>query len=386
MIKFEDSQLPFEKTINGYYRVGKKFFYKKYGAAVESDNTMQPISWDFHRSAFECAINNPNINLNLLDLYKERAQQLRDSYDYLILAYSGGSDSDNMLKTFLYNNIKLDEIWSDFPKNLIEKSNYVLSNSTNVDNISAELYTVVIPELTEVAQKYPNIKIHFSDTWNNRTNEDYEDTYSIMNTPMNYILIQRHRYILNYAKKIIDSGKTVAIIKGIDKPIPYVKNNSYGIVFSDKATAYKSEVLDGAVVPVEYFYWSPLFPQLAIAQGKNLWNYLLIKQLTEKVKMLNTPNSVNLLSRQAGFDYVVKKICFPYWNFNKLQVDKPNPLFNKNYMSFIEKHSNDMHYQSYLSSLRSLNKISTFAQNDTLGDYKWNYCFFSLGTLPDINK
>jgi hypothetical protein len=116
MIKFEDSQLPFEKTINGYYRVGKKFFYKKYGAAIESDNTMQPISWDFHRSAFECVINNPNINLNLLDLYKERAQQLRDSYDYLILAYSGGSDSDNMLKTFLYNNIKIDEIWSDFPK------------------------------------------------------------------------------------------------------------------------------------------------------------------------------------------------------------------------------------------------------------------------------
>lgn len=46
----------------------------------------------------------------LSELYKKRAKQLRDSYDYLILFYSGGIDSTNILETFYYNNIHLDEI------------------------------------------------------------------------------------------------------------------------------------------------------------------------------------------------------------------------------------------------------------------------------------
>lgn len=47
---------------------------------------------------------------SLDELYKQRAQQLRDSYDYLILFYSGGIDSTNILEAFYYNNIPLDEI------------------------------------------------------------------------------------------------------------------------------------------------------------------------------------------------------------------------------------------------------------------------------------
>jgi hypothetical protein len=44
------------------------------------------------------------------DLCKEYAQYIRDNYDYVILYYSGGSDSTTILNTFLDNNIKIDEI------------------------------------------------------------------------------------------------------------------------------------------------------------------------------------------------------------------------------------------------------------------------------------
>ena len=43
-------------------------------------------------------------------LYKLRAQEIRDTYDYVILCFSGGSDSLNVLETFYYNNIHIDEI------------------------------------------------------------------------------------------------------------------------------------------------------------------------------------------------------------------------------------------------------------------------------------
>lgn len=57
---------------------------------------------------------------SLKQLYKERAQQLRDNYDYLILYFSGGSDSITVLNSFLNNDIPLDEVViNSFPE--IEK-------------------------------------------------------------------------------------------------------------------------------------------------------------------------------------------------------------------------------------------------------------------------
>jgi hypothetical protein len=46
----------------------------------------------------------------LESLYIERARKIRDEYEYVILCYSGGNDSTNILETFYYNNIHIDEI------------------------------------------------------------------------------------------------------------------------------------------------------------------------------------------------------------------------------------------------------------------------------------
>jgi len=44
------------------------------------------------------------------ELCKQRALQLRNTYDYIILHFSGGSDSTTVLNSFLDNNIPIDEI------------------------------------------------------------------------------------------------------------------------------------------------------------------------------------------------------------------------------------------------------------------------------------
>ena len=46
----------------------------------------------------------PFPNLSILDLYRIRAQEIRDSYDYLVLNLSGGPDSMNILNVFVKNN------------------------------------------------------------------------------------------------------------------------------------------------------------------------------------------------------------------------------------------------------------------------------------------
>lgn len=47
---------------------------------------------------------------SLKELYRQHAQFLRDTYDYIILYFSGGSDSTTMVNAFLDNNILPDEV------------------------------------------------------------------------------------------------------------------------------------------------------------------------------------------------------------------------------------------------------------------------------------
>lgn len=387
MIQFEDSPVNFLNYTNGYYRVDKKFYLKKFNALTESLRTNQEISWDFHAAAFKSSLENTNLNLNLLEHYKNRAQQLRDSYDYLILAYTGGSDSHNILTTFLKNNIQLDEVWGDFPQSLLEKGGYNLCDSTASTNMAVEWYTIVIPEFKKLSQLYPKIKIHLSDCWENRNIEDHEDTTSIMSMPGNYLLIQRFRYVQKYAANLSEkTGKKVGIIVGVDKPIPYIKDDSYGMVFADKATFFKSGYVNGVYVPIEYFYWSATYPDLPVAQARCLWNYLLLNKddTLKRLAYYDMSGSIEILDRNKNFDVPIKKVCYPYWDFSRIQVNKSGVFYNDNYSRFLNKFSDEKSYQSFLSATKNVYKLPSYVFNDNdhaYSDIKWNYSFFKLGKL-----
>jgi len=63
----------------------------------------------FH-SIFETADWSTEPPDSLAELYKKRAAQIRSEYDYIVLYFSGGSDSITMLNAFMRNNIKVDEV------------------------------------------------------------------------------------------------------------------------------------------------------------------------------------------------------------------------------------------------------------------------------------
>lgn len=386
MIKFEDDNLPFDKAMHGYYRVGEKFFYKYVTAVLESSITKLPISWDFHRNKFVSSINNTNLNLNLDEQYKLRAEQLRDNYDYLILAFSGGSDSDNILRVFLKNNIKLDEVWSSFPETLIEKNHYRISYDCDASNMPSEYYLVIKPELEKLAVTNPEIKITVSDPSLQLTNEDYEDTLTLLNFPQVYLTIKRWRALINHVKKLTTKGKKIGVILGSDKPIPYVKDNLYGILFSDSGTFLKSGIIDDEIFLVEYFYWSANFPDLPIAQGRKLWNYLLKnKEITTNLLKNQTIGNPNLSFRNNGFDQIIKKICYPYWDFTKHQVNKTSFLNNTQYSKFLAPYTKDKFYQSYLYNISNVTnldpKILYNNGKNAVNDLKLHYSFYPLGEI-----
>lgn len=91
---------------------------------------------------------------SLPELYRRRAQQIRDTYDYVIVCYSGGVDSTNVLESFYYNDIHIDEI-------LVVGALSQDSAQGVDDNHNGELYHNVFPTLRSMS--LPNTKVSIVD-------------------------------------------------------------------------------------------------------------------------------------------------------------------------------------------------------------------------------
>jgi hypothetical protein len=100
----------------GYYTVGDKVFYSKSQVLTESTKNGQYPHWHFNHDTFRSIDTTMEPNVDIRLLYKMRAIQLREKYDYLRLEFSGGSDSATVLMSFINNGIHLDEIVCRYPK------------------------------------------------------------------------------------------------------------------------------------------------------------------------------------------------------------------------------------------------------------------------------
>ena len=95
----------------GVYYCNSNPFFNKLEAILEANISGKHVEWDYHDAIFKQAKWDYNPPIELKELYRQRALQLREAYDHLVLFYSGGVDSWNILKTFIDNNIRLDEIY-----------------------------------------------------------------------------------------------------------------------------------------------------------------------------------------------------------------------------------------------------------------------------------
>ena len=168
---------------------------------------------------------------NLKQLYKERAQQIRDEYDYVVIAYSGGIDSTNILETFYYNDIHIDEILmvGAFSKD---------TDKALDENHNREIYDNCFPTLN--ALKLPNTFVNLQD-------------YSLLfDDPSNFSILQHedwparigthwspHHFFWHDIHKHLGCKKPssrIALILGCDKP------------FFD-VTEMKGYFLDSGIIP-----------------------------------------------------------------------------------------------------------------------------------------
>lgn len=255
----------------GYYIVNDKQYSNKIEAIFEANKSNADIKWIFYDEVF----NNIDFTIEptelLNQLYLKRAIQLREKYDYLILFFSGGSDSVHILETFLKNNIKLDEIVVGYPESGLSNYNFNNVDTSASNNISEYLYTTK-PYLNKIKQKYPNLKItlhdYFIDMLNYKSN-DWLVRASDWIHPTTTAKFDLSRY--SHLDNILEN-KTIGAIYGIEKPIVIYapKYEKYYYVLSDTN-------INGAVMPknhpnmhVELFYITPDMPELLIKQAHTI--------------------------------------------------------------------------------------------------------------------
>lgn len=234
-----------------YYDIDKNIYTDKF-TAVQSKKKIFLYYYDKEFTQLDWSIE-PTESLEAL--YLDRARQIRDENKYLVLCYSGGSDSTNILNTFVKNNIFLDEI-------LVVGALSQDSNSDSDENHNGELYKNVFPYLQSLNLK--NTKITVFDYTKNI------DSASLLNSDNWFTEINGYYSIHNWHWHDLSIDyyeNEKALIFGIDKPLLVRDNKCYYTYFTDdSAIAYG---YSNKIKRIN-FYWEPKAQKIIAKQCYSL--------------------------------------------------------------------------------------------------------------------
>jgi hypothetical protein len=315
----------------GFYTVGNLKFYSKFDAAEVSARSGQPLHWHFNDDVFSRYDWTKEPIQSLTEIYKQRAQQLREKYDYLVLWYSSGSDSDNILRSFVDNNIQLDEVAS--------YTNLEATGDRN-DWLNGEIYNVAGPRIQKIKEtsqpwlKHTIIDLSkiIMDFFNNKVNK-FDWIYNINSylSPNNIIRTNIVEYHPDWLR-LMDQGKRVGFIWGVEKPKIVGINGKFSTMFMD--------IIDGAVTPHlqfnprpglfhELFYWAPDCPEMVIKQCHVIKKFL--KTVAADSPLLTDKGSsrYSVITIQGKIKYLTtngtNQLIYPGWEPAPFQV-KPQSL------------------------------------------------------------
>jgi hypothetical protein len=307
----------------GYWEVNNKYFFDKF-ECLRYASSIKNYDVQFH--FYDCVYRQLNWNKEptetLDEMYKDRALQLRDEYDYLILSFSGGSDCNNILRTFIDNNIKLDEVYCEYPIETLEKLKpHFNSNTKNPEFLNFEWFTAAEPLLKKLAISNPEIKI--------TVESDITEAIKIIDSSEVYKFkrggsinpIVRYSNLYKLAEQRTKHGKVVCI-NGADKPTVCYNtltkqfSNLYTDIVTNN-TEFSPDKFSEHQISLENFYLTYKYPKLnqkmafavknkikeIIEQEDDIYNSLLAnregKDFTNRNKHIHTFNTHTILLKKV---------------------------------------------------------------------------------------
>lgn len=356
----------------GYYDVNGKIFSSKMKAFLYASTLTQPgeVKYHFYDDVWEnelkTYVHNPKVDLE--ELYKNRALQIRDSYDYLILNFSGGADSTTILQTFIKNNIKLDEVFVRWSKRMIDSDLYTPNRfDISATNMVSEWDFSIKPKLDWLRQNHPEIKIVIA---------DWVDDVKKISINEDLLYKQNHNFgLVNFGFSEIVSengvllegkGKRVANIFGIDKPTIFYDSqfNKFKMCFQDfvimpAGNQHSHNKID--TTSRVNFYYSPEYPVLTLARAHAVAKYVndnpqYKPMIDSRIRKVIKQKQRVALSNK--FSKIIDRVCYPNWDINTFQVDKPDNS-NKIYHPWFDYIYSSGEFDGFNNELkRCLNSLS----------------------------
>jgi hypothetical protein len=334
---------------NGFYQVGERVFYSKTLALIEATKTNQTPRWFFADEKFATVPWATGHCADISEVYRKRARQLREKYDYLILSYSGGSDSFTAFKSFVEEGLLVDEIVVRWPVKATQ-DRYKVSYEVAPSNMLSEWDLVIKQDLKFIEQHYPTVKITIFDWSDELDSELVENDWYSVNDHLNPGVFRKYAGVSIQEQQMIDSGKSVAVIWGIDKPQLRYDNGNVYFYFLDKLVNTRS-VDNLNERAIELFYWSADCPEVVHAQARTVYEYF-----------VRNPDQTDLIdwskdssSKKAQYDAIVKSLIYPQWSINTFQAGKPSSMVWNEYDAWMFKDLKEHRFfQSWHYGLNSI--------------------------------
>lgn len=289
------------------------------------------VCWHYNDNFFSMYDWTKEPTQTLSELYKNRAIQLRNEYDYIVIMYSGGADSSNVLESFVKNNIPIDEVCHTI--------NLKGTNDIN-SHVNKEIFVTAKPKIEQYILNY-NLKIkhrfidmtdHIVEYFNESNKFDFIHQSQNYYNPNVNAKASLYKKIPDW-QDLVEAGKKICIVWGAEKPIITGNNNNFYFQFMD--------TLDGSIsmahqnskprgITDELFYWAPTdsCAKIIIKQShicKKTLEFLLKTKIHPQYK---SNEEINCRVRQQDGKMLlfggqhVKKLIYPYFVSEEFNAPK----------------------------------------------------------------
>lgn len=378
----------------GHWEVAGRLYHNKFKAFEDAFSIGHLPHWNFYEENFGQHDWSSEPAESLEQLYAQRALDIRQNHDYVIVMFSGGCDSWTVVDSFIRSGAGVDEIWSLAGHTWCDPND----RSTHAGNLANEPRFAAIPHAKKFLSRDPRIKFRVLDAtelieeyWRKNSPDPLDEHWISPEGPVREII---ERYDGREVPKT--STNRVVRIVGVDKPtVLYIDGQFYMRFFDISILARSSMRRTVLTDSTDYdmaFYWHPDSAKIIIKQGH------VIKRWFK-----DHPQYLGLLKDGIGtperrlLQQTVNRLIYPHYDFGTWQADKDwgGAFDNKVYLPFTSNDSStaasnwrstvksfsDAVYQLFEKNSRLTEHTGAITKNDWYynlpGCYSKLYCIGS---------
>jgi hypothetical protein len=382
----------------GFYKVDGLEFDSKILACIHATKFNKKVEWCFNNDIFDRYPWHIEPAESLDQLYDRRSKELREKYDYIIISYSGGADSHNVVESFLRQGLHIDELLINTMSEGNGNFMTISENNKSSHNAAASEHVLqTIPRLKEIQNRSPRTKITIVDLtkflfsfFDQHGDASWVETKREGLNPLN---VTRYNYLyFSEVRKKFDKDKKIAIVVGVEKPRTFIhsKDNNFYIRFNDRAANIASVndfVKEYPNSKVEYFYWSPDSVALICKQAHVIKRWL---EINAQYRDLWVGKTLSKEVFRLVHERVLRTLMYSTWKEEWFQADKSTKDWYSEFDSwFIQGHANTKTHAIWLEGLKYVEQNAAnflnVKNNQTDGLMMFNHDY-KIGPMASINN